>query len=402
MNLRDPQSESVATFRELLAQSRNSPWTLNVLASNAEIAKRHAERLDALELVKMSVTLDNFVPAEQDEKLAIIEEIALLVGPELLASRNPAIPGAAEQIIAIEDLSTALASFTKNSKTTPLVDAARRLNSSLKRLLAAIKTKDVSARARILQDLHTSVLGSLPARLRSLETSLEADRITPENLPPDLVARWRAADDTYRVEVFPRDDLNDAAALRRFVNAVRMVAPEAIGFPVIYLDAGDAVVKAFQQAFVLALIAITGLLFILLRPKSDVLLVLLPLLLAGALTGAISVLLDIPFNFANVIALPLLLGIGVDNGIHMVHRMRAAPPASGQILQTSTARAVLFSSLTTVCSFGNLALSPHRGMASMGIMLSIGIGFVLLCTLIVLPAFMGLVIHSGKNMKGKV
>ena len=162
------------------------------------------------------------------------------------------------------------------------------------------------------------------------------------------------------------------------------------------------VVKAFQQAFVLALIAITGLLFLLLRPKLDVLLVLLPLLLAGALTGAISVLFDISFNFANVIALPLLLGIGVDNGIHMVHRMRAAPPASGQILQTSTARAVLFSSLTTVCGFGNLALSPHRGMASMGVMLSIGIGFVLLCTLIVLPAFMGLVIHSGKNMKGKV
>jgi predicted RND superfamily exporter protein len=237
--------------------------------------------------------------------------------------------------------------------------------------------------------------------LQALEISLEADRITSQDLPPDLVARWRAADGTYRVEVSPREDLNDAAALRRFVNAVRKIAPEAIGFPVIYLDAGNAVVWAFQQAFVLALIAISGLLFVLLRPKSDVLLVLLPLLLAGALTGAASVLLDIPFNFANVIALPLLLGIGVDNGIHMVHRMRASPPASGQILQTSTARAVLFSSLTTICSFGNLAFSPHRGMASMGIMLSVGIGFALICTLIVLPAFMGLIIHSRRNIKGK-
>jgi predicted RND superfamily exporter protein len=166
------------------------------------------------------------------------------------------------------------------------------------------------------------------------------------------------------------------------------VAPDAIGFPVIYLEAGDAVVKAFQQAFLLSLFAITVLLLILFRPKSDALLVLLPLLLAGAFTGAASVLFHIPFNFANIIALPLLLGIGVDSGIHMVHRMRTAPPSSGQILQTSTARAVLYSALTTICSFGNLAVSPHRGMASMGILLTIGIGFTLLCILVVLPALM--------------
>jgi predicted RND superfamily exporter protein len=207
-------------------------------------------------------------------------------------------------------------------------------------------------------------------------------------LPEDLVENWISKDDHYRVTVFPRENLNDNAAMRRFIAAVRTVAPDAIGFPVIYLEAGDAVVKAFKQAFVMALIAVTVLLLILLRPKSDTLLVLLPLLLAGGLTGAASVVVGIPFNFANVIALPLLLGIGVDSGIHMVHRMRAAPPASGLMLETSTARAVLYSSLTTICSFGNLALSPHRGMASMGALLTIGIGFTLLCTLVVLPALM--------------
>lgn len=153
----------------------------------------------------------------------------------------------------------------------------------------------------------------------------------------------------------------------------------------IILEAGDAVVRAFQQAIFLALISITVLFLILMRRKSDTLLVLLPLVLAGVLTGAALVLLDIPFNFANVIALPLLLGVGVDNGIHMVHRMRTAPPMNGLLLRTSTARAVLFSALTTIGSFGTLAVSPHRGMASMGQLLSIGIGLTLLCTLIVLP-----------------
>jgi len=228
----------------------------------------------------------------------------------------------------------------------------------------------------------------LSARLQALNASLAADLVTKEDLPEDLVEHWVAEDGRYRVTVFPRENLNDDAALRRFVAAVRTVAPDAVGFPVIYLEAGDAVVRAFQQAFLLSLIAITVLLLFLLRPKSDLLLVLLPLLLAGALTGAASVLLDIPFNFANIIALPLLLGIGVDSGIHMVHRMRAAPPSSGQLLQTSTARAVLFSSLTTICGFGNLAASPHRGMASMGALLTVGVGFTLLCILVVLPALM--------------
>ena len=172
------------------------------------------------------------------------------------------------------------------------------------------------------------------------------------------------------------------------MTSVRKIAPDAIGIPVIILEAGNAVIQAFQQALLLALVAISLLLLLLMRRKLDALLVLLPLFLTGTLTGASTVLLNIPFNFANVIALPLILGIGVDNAIHMVHRMRTAMPKDGNLLKTSTARAVLFSTMTTICSFGNLALSPHRGMASMGLLLSIGIGFTLLCTLIVLPALL--------------
>jgi hypothetical protein len=189
--------------------------------------------------------------------------------------------------------------------------------------------------------------------------------------------------------------------LRRFVTAVRTLAPGATGFPAITLEAGNAVVRAFQQALLLSLTAIVALLLMLLRRKRDALLVVVPLLLAGSLTGAASVLLGIPFNFANVIALPLILGIGVDSGIHMVHRMRTNPPVGGQVLQTSTARAVLFSSLTTLSSFGNLALSSHRGMASMGELLSIGIGFTLVCTLIVLPALLATDPRIGSESGGR-
>jgi uncharacterized protein len=114
--------------------------------------------------------------------------------------------------------------------------------------------------------------------------------------------------------------------------------------------------------------------------------ILASLILAGLLTGAVMVLFNIPFNFANVIALPLIMGMGVDSGIHIIHRIRTAPPSNGLVLQTSTARAILFSTLTTLSGFGNLAFSSHPGMASMGKLLSIGIIFTLICALVVLPA----------------
>ena len=388
MNLRDPDSESVITFKELLAQSRNSPWSLTVLAANREDAAQFADSFSGLEPVEMSVTLDKFVPTDQEEKLAIIEEIGLIVGPELLASSSRPPPTTAEQISSLREFSLTLEKYINTSASTPLSEAARRLNETLNRFLAGLSSQTSAMQAQILGNFQTSLLGSLPTRLDALSTSLKADKVTRDDLPKNLIEHWVSRDGHYRVAVFPRENLDDHAAMRRFVAAVRSVATDAIGFPVIYLEAGDAVVKAFQQAFLLSLIAITVLLSFLLRPKSDVLLVLLPLLLAGALTGAASVLLNIPFNFANVIALPLLLGIGVDSSIHMVHRMRTAPPTSGHMLQTSTARAVLYSSLTTICSFGNLAVSPHRGMASMGGLLTIGIGFTLLCSLVVLPALM--------------
>ena len=156
--------------------------------------------------------------------------------------------------------------------------------------------------------------------------------------------------------------------------------------------------KAFQQAFVTALVLISGLLLILLRSLRDTLLVLLPLLLAGLLTSAAGVILDIPFNFANIITLPLLLGIGVDNGIHMVSRARMAMPGDRNLLHTSTSRAVVISGLTTVASFGNLGFSAHPGTASMGQLLTVGVLLTMVCTLLVLPAILA---STGSAQNGE-
>ena len=115
---------------------------------------------------------------------------------------------------------------------------------------------------------------------------------------------------------------------------------------------------------------------------------LIPVALAFAITAGITVLIDLPFNFANIITLPLLLGIGVDHGIHMVRRSRELSGTQGHVLGTSTSRAILFSTITTLVSFGTLALSSHLGMASMGILLGVGLAVLLIVVMIVLPALL--------------
>ena len=154
-------------------------------------------------------------------------------------------------------------------------------------------------------------------------------------------------------------------------------------------QSGRAVVRALRQALLSAFVAVTLFLLLLWRRVDDTALVMIPLSLAAALTTAASVLLDIPFNFADVIVLPLLLGIGVDSGVHLVHRARLGR-GEENLLATSTARAVAVSALTTIASFGTLGFATHMGMATLGRLLTLGVGFTVLCNLIVLPALITL------------
>jgi predicted RND superfamily exporter protein len=242
--------------------------------------------------------------------------------------------------------------------------------------------------ANALNNLSKSLLASLPGRLNLLNASLQADFITEENIPLDLKERWQSADGHYLLSIYPKENLNDNYEMRRFAEELYRVDPRIIGAPVVNIEAGDAVISAFIEALTYAIIAIALFLLVLLPHKFDVLLILSTLIFAVIVTAGISTLLNIPLNFANIIALPLLLGMGVDSGIHILHRYRTALPEHNNILATSSARAVIVSALTTMCSIGTLTFSPHAGTASMGNLLSIGIAMTLVATLFVLPGLL--------------
>jgi len=403
LNLRDRNTESVATFDELLETSETPPWNLDALEPDDAAARRTATALEHLPTVDKVITIDDFVPADQDDKVATLEDTALILGLDAMGTQAEAPPSIPQQVAAARALREALVAWTppstgkndsrtKDARTKDDGAAARRtaaatLAKRLEALEAAAARPDVEA---IFARLGRGLLATLPGNMQRLRTSLDAAPFTRADLPPLLAARWVAKDGTHRVQAFAKNDLRDPDALRRFVADVRTVVPDVSGSPVVMLESGRAVAGAFRQALIVALIATAAVLLLLLRDLRDVAFVLFPLLLAGVLTCLVMVWFGVPFNFANVIALPLLLGVGVDSGIHMVDRARHGMGGheDANPLRTSTTRAVVFSALTTACSFGQLALSPHPGTASMGLLLSVGMGWTLLCTLIVIPALL--------------
>ena len=346
-----------------------------------EAARAEAARLEALPSVEAAVTLDSFVPGEQEAKLDIIDQTALFLSPLFTAPPPLPAPDAPARAAALEKLNAAL------SAPPPEVAAeAARLRRALEDLGAVAPAA-----------LEAAWLGGFPAALDRLLDALEAEEVTLEDLPAELRRRYLAEDGPHAgkvlIEVIPVEDLRDPAARARFVAAVQAVVPNVSGVPVTIVEAGWAVVVAFLQASVLALCVIALLLLIVLRSPLDTVLVLLPLLLAALLTVAVGVVFGLPFNFANVIVLPLLLGLGVDSGIHYVMRARedrAKDRAHVPHPSNSTPRAIFLSAITTVASFGALSISQHPGTASMGLLLMIAIVITLVCVLAFLPALLAL------------
>ena len=374
LNLRSAKVESVATLLELMQDPATTPTAIDVLAPSLDEAEATVKRLDRLPEVSGTLTLKSFVPDTQDEKLATVADAADLLGPTLNAPQTDPAPTDSETQSALNEASAAFRDLPDQ----PADAASRKMASALKALADA----DPARRAAVANAL----LGGLKFQLDEIRASLHPQRIGLDTLPDDLRRDWIAADGRARIEVRPKGNQNDNAAMRRFATAVSAVAPEATGLPILVQESADTVVRAFIQAATLALISITVILFLVLRRVSDVLVTLVPLLLAAVVTLELTVLLGLPLNFANIIALPLLLGVGVAFKIYYVLAWRAGETS---LLASSLTRAVLFSAMTTATAFGSLWLSHHPGTSSMGKLLSLSLVTTLAAAVLFQPILMG-------------
>ncbi len=376
LNLKDQTAPSVVAFRHLAQNDPDFSYPAEVMAPSLAEADALAARFRQLPNVNLVVTLSTFLPDDQDAKLAMLSDLQLLMLPVLDMKPEP--PAADPQMAAA---AKALADRLGRPIAELPPEFASELD-ALRQRLDRLAASDAPAQARLQHNLFRY----FPALIDRLSTALAAEPITLSTLPAELRLRWLAPSGRARVQVVSTDDVvHDSRALVRFVDSVHSITPDASGSAVGLVEGGRAVTKAMTQAGVIAVASLLLLLALWLRNIADILYVLLPVLLAGLLTVATSILVDQPLNFANVIALPLLFGLGVASGTHFV--MRAREEAAGaDLFLTSTPRASVFSTLTTIFSFASLAVSNHRGIQSMGILLAVAILWTLVATLVLLPA----------------
>jgi hopanoid biosynthesis associated RND transporter like protein HpnN len=377
INLRSPKVESIATFLDLRKDPNTGANAINVMTNSEADAKKIEARLEKVPEVLRVLSLDSFVPEDQPEKLKLIAQGAKILNPALNPESVDAPPSDQENVEALKGTVESLRRAAGDSKG-PGAVTSRRLADDLSKLAASDQATRDKTQAIFVTPLKIV--------LDQLKKSLQAQPVSLKTLPADIVNSWKAKDGLMRVEAQPRGDPNDNDTLRKFAGAVLDAEPNAIGGPVSILKSGDTVVKAFIHAGIFALVVISLLLWAALRRVTDVLLTLVPLLVAGAVTMEICVLIGMPLNFANIVALPLMLGIGVAFKIYYVTAWRSGRT---NLLQTSLTRAIFFSALTTATAFGSLWLSSHPGTASMGKLLALSLVTTLAAVLLFQPALMG-------------
>jgi hopanoid biosynthesis associated RND transporter like protein HpnN len=384
LTIRNPETVSVQTFEDLLENRLSTPWYLDALAPSLEEADRLAERMRELDVVDRVVTLSDFVPEDQGEKLEVLFDVAMILDMPPMAPR-PALP-AKEQIDALKALREFLDVDPVTQEQSPLARSARLLRDALDEFLKSVERDGDAA----LVELESLLLDPLPGQFDRLRESLAVGEIDIEALPETLVSRMRSADGKARIQVYPSGDLWHHEEMVAFVEAIRPIWGDITGLPVNLVESARVTWESLRAAMLWALLAITLLLFSMWRRVGDTVIALGPLLLAVLATMASTTLLPVSFNFVNVIVLPLVLGIGVDSAVHLVARARALDGPPDALLQTTTARAVLYSAITTIASFGTLAISSHGGVSSLGYLLCIGMIFTLGANLALLPALMTL------------
>jgi hopanoid biosynthesis associated RND transporter like protein HpnN len=376
LDTQDPHSEAMQTLRSLLDNPVTDPYSIDVLAPSVAQATVLADRLEKLPLVDHALTLASFVPADQTPKLAAISDTADL----LAATLNPG-PSAP---VTVGDIRIALTTTLK------VIDSARSKLPADSPLLAIgrdLNTLEGQSDAQLMA-ANAALTAFLPQQLDNLRASLSAQPVTLQSLPQALKVDWLTADGRARIQVLPKSTAMNSRGLKAFVHQVTAVAPSAGGSAVTVIQSAATIIGAFREAAVLALIAIAVILFLFLRRPVHVLMILAPLVLSSLMTVLVIVLLPLPLNFANVIALPLLQGVGVSFNLYFVMNWRAGERS---FLASPTARAILFSALTTGTAFGSLAFSHHPGTASMGLLLLWSLACTLVATFVFEPALLYMV-----------
>ncbi|MEZ0294855.1 MAG: MMPL family transporter [Candidatus Methylacidiphilales bacterium] len=391
LHLQNPKLESVRVLHELFKASGNSTLFCSVVAKDMAEARDYYEKLKVLPSVQMVEDRAlRTIPEGQDEKLPIIKSILEPLQKVPTTGDFPRVDAVAFR----KDINQLLENFTSgardardlsstSNKAKAIADLFDKLivaTGRVKKAADSLSDAEVSAR---LTPAQVEVFGAIREKVAWLKTMKYDRGIAIEDLPETVRKTFFGPNGKVRLLIYAKKDVWDWEPNHAFVNELRTVAPDVTGTPVMNYEYIDLLRLSFVHAAVWAFVAIVVLISLHFQNWKYIVLAIAPLVLAVIWRTGLMIVLNIEFNPANVVTLPLIIGIDVAYGVYIVDRFREDGCVS--MFSSSTGKAIILTGLTSLFGFVSLLVSTYIGMYSIGLLMSLGIAIGMITTIIVLP-----------------
>lgn len=389
LNLQAHGTESVKWEKRILENSERSSWNALTTASTPAEAMRKAVAFKQLSSVGTVESVASLIPEQQEERLDLVRSLA-----PLLSDLPPALPPTAP--VEVRDLQDTLDKLKlkirpDNSEWDPQKKPAEQelteARQALLNVIERLQTMPEGEAQAALVLFQQALLRDFQDKWSLLRSNLDpSGPISFADVPTQLKSRFVSQDGTkFLLQIYPKHNIREREPLEEFISQLRQVDPDVTGSPVIGYESIRAMKQGYLEGALYAFVAIVLVTFFTLRRPSDTLFAILPLALGVIWTAGLMKIFHLQFNLANLVAVPLIIGIGVENGIHIVHRFREAGESGPELVAGSTGQAVALFSLTTMVGFGSLMVARYYGIFSMGLLLTVAVGSVLIASLGVLP-----------------
>ncbi len=400
LNLQSADLESVQNELKLIHASGDEALFAVLTVDSVEELRQIAEKAEQLPSVRRVDSIVPLLPLHQEEKLAIIQHIQAMLEHVDTAQRadHVDVPRLRRTLGQLKRDLELGAWYVRRRGTTEIQQRLQRLAGEIETLLHRLEANDPAATAIRLASYQHTVFGDLWAKLALLKTPTAGSPVRLGDLPPSLRDRYIGRTGKFVLRAYPSANIWERPALAAFINDLRSVSPDWTGTPVNIYEYTGLLKRSYERAGWYALLTIAVILWLHFRQLRLVCLTLTPLLLGVLWMVGLMAWCGLSFNAANIMTLPLVLGSSVDNGVHILERFREDPDIA--IIKTGAGRSIVLVSLVTMIGFASLATASHRGIASLGIIMTIGTAATALSALVIFPPLLYL-IHRQTPLTAK-
>jgi predicted RND superfamily exporter protein len=386
LDLLPRSAESLRYQRKMVMESELSPLFNIVVADNLEDLSAMREAASQEASIERFESLLDFLPVDPDRTTQVLE--SLREGVESVRLPRRTTPLRRQRLAAsYSRLQDALEEATEAAFTTGRGELAGLLEEARAEAESCAASVAAAPEERVAQwnEAQARVLSWAEEALAWLKRAVVAEPPTIETLPSEIRERFVTSSGALLGFLIPAGSVFEETSLDRYVAASHNVSADVTGFPLVFHKMSQRITTGFYRAVALGALLVALILLIDFRNLREACLAMVPLAMGVVWMMGAMRLLQIPFNFANLVAVPLIIGVGIDNGVHVIHRIRFEGRSGMRVVLRHTGRAILIASLTTMIGFGSLALASHRGLASLGLVLLIGVAACLITSTVILP-----------------